>query len=520
MKAKDFFRYAAKPFNIFIALSILIFIIIFFEMIFIETARTFGLEDTSCLKPQGRAWDISRSEKRFMPNGRVLLVDKDYYTDRNTEKIYDSNYTKLWEGQKKDRPPEYDYLTWAEAKYRRYLNEMQKITPEMSKALEIPVRQDSKIREIWRYQPREDNFIGYEFKNGIIGYIGANGFGKSQTDIQPFGRFMTLNGTVPPDSENPVLLWQTDNRLFTVDFENRKTEILIDTGNKKISKIAFKEFPFSHKNSTPKKNEKEYRPMIEYRTDDDNINLILYQPDEKILLKLPQQWKKYFGNNIRTVATKDAIFVYHSTGDILKPESFDRSRKEREEFLKTGVFEKAVNYSAELYKVDKEGNPDLINKFTWVKPEYISPKKQDPREYATVVSPPVFWLFNEIIESLPPDIFKDYQNTMAGNYLFVLMEIYPRKLTVNLALSILMMLIALLHGWARRKNEIWLVFWLIFVGMFNLAGLLTYLALNHTPLIKCPLCGKWRGLERTNCIRCGAEFPVPSSLPIINLPIT
>lgn len=42
-----------------------------------------------------------------------------------------------------------------------------------------------------------------------------------------------------------------------------------------------------------------------------------------------------------------------------------------------------------------------------------------------------------------------------------------------------------------------------------LAGLLTYLALNHTPVIECPVCGKRRGLAQVCCVRCLAELPAP-----------
>jgi DNA-directed RNA polymerase subunit RPC12/RpoP len=69
--------------------------------------------------------------------------------------------------------------------------------------------------------------------------------------------------------------------------------------------------------------------------------------------------------------------------------------------------------------------------------------------------------------------------------------------------------IAFLHGWPRRTSWGKLIFWLAFTLVFNLAGLLTYLALNHTTVIKCPVCGRRRGLIQVNCVRCGAELPIP-----------
>jgi hypothetical protein len=72
-----------------------------------------------------------------------------------------------------------------------------------------------------------------------------------------------------------------------------------------------------------------------------------------------------------------------------------------------------------------------------------------------------------------------------------------------------MMVFVFLHGWARRTFWPRFVFWLVFVGLFNLAGLLTYLALNHTVVIKCQVCGKRRGLAWVDCVRCQAELPAP-----------
>jgi hypothetical protein len=72
-----------------------------------------------------------------------------------------------------------------------------------------------------------------------------------------------------------------------------------------------------------------------------------------------------------------------------------------------------------------------------------------------------------------------------------------------------MVVFAFWHGWSRRTSWIRFIFWLVFVGLFNLAGLLTYLALNHTVVIKCPVCGKRRGLQIENCIRCKVKLPVP-----------
>jgi hypothetical protein len=85
----------------------------------------------------------------------------------------------------------------------------------------------------------------------------------------------------------------------------------------------------------------------------------------------------------------------------------------------------------------------------------------------------------------------------------------PLNGPANWAISALMMGFVFWHGWPRRTSNAKLIFWLVFVGLLNLAGLLTYLALNHTAVIKCPACGWHRGLAQSDCIRCHASLPAP-----------
>jgi hypothetical protein len=524
MKTKDFFRCTARPLKIFITLSILIFIVLFFGLIFFLTVRVYYWQSLD-KQMQGQQWDIHRSQKSFLPDGTIILVGQEDNQrngrSKKTEKLYDANYTPLWEGPIQKRPDAYSYLEWAKGKegvMERHLDDMQKVAPAMSRALEIPVRKNDKIKEVWRYLPEEDFFIGYEFKGDKIGYIGANGFTLSQTGAQPFGQLNAFYGIIPSGYETPVLIWQTDRRVFTIDFENRKTEILIDGGDKKISYVTFNNWSFSDSNSISQESGIKYRSLIQCKTDDDKYHLILLKPDQHIILNIPEEWEKYIGNSVATAATEDGIFLYHSTSNILTPQGY-AFRKIRDEFFKTAQFKKPVQYSAELYRVDNEGDISLVSKFDWIKPEFRDNIDRDMEEqlitYATIVSPAVFHPLNTAIAHFPDNVLNKYGNGMTGGYLIMIQMWHPRNLTINIALSVLMMSIVLWHGWARRTSRFRFVFWLVLVGLFNLAGLLTYLALNHTAVIKCPVCGKSRGLEKSECNRCGSTIPPPQG-PILS----
>jgi hypothetical protein len=132
--------------------------------------------------------------------------------------------------------------------------------------------------------------------------------------------------------------------------------------------------------------------------------------------------------------------------------------------------------------------------------------------YFTVASPPVFYGVNKIIENHTVDIirmFPEDKEGMMRGYIELITNSYPRNLSACIFLSVVMAMIALWHGWSRKNNRLSLALWIIFVGLFNIAGLLTYLALNHTTLLKCSACGKQRNLDMSNCIHCGAGLLLP-----------
>jgi hypothetical protein len=513
MKTRDFFKYTARPFNIFILLCVLIFITAFLEIMSVQIFVSLTQQDKPP-KHQGRQWDIHNSNKEFTPDGGLLLTEE---KDKKI-KIYDANDTKLWEGDKKDRPKEHKTIIWASGGQHTITNmslvQTQRLTLEMSRALEIPIRQDKKIREIWRYLPDEDIFVGYKFKSEKIGYIGANGFSQSQAESKAFGDFDYSSVYVPENSENPVLLWKTKKQFFAIDFENSKTAILVDGSDANISKIQYQNWSYDGKKPV----DANYRTMLKYCTNDETIHLTLSPSDEKITIKIPKQWDDYLKSYINITATKDTIFIMHDTSDVLKPADYDKDHRIKDKFNGTRPFEKAVNFSTELYKVDKTGNLSLANKFQWTKPAYIGQVRKDHEyylHYASVFSPPVFYYGSKIIENLPKDIDeffpRDNNDGMMRGYISLIRCFRPRMEGVCIAISVVMMLIVLWHGWSRKNNRFSLALWVILVGLFNIAGLLTYLALNHTTLLKCPACGKQRNLEKPACIHCRAGLPLPSA---------
>jgi len=181
-------------------------------------------------------------------------------------------------------------------------------------------------------------------------------------------------------------------------------------------------------------------------------------------------------------------------------------------------YSRPVTYWKELYEVDSDGNMGLVNRFEWVRP--AKPEKIDDvqigykdlgettRQYLTATSPVIGWpVWGWYYRN-----WEKLSNSRASIDEFIreiLWRYLPDNLWVNVVFSLLMVCLAFWHGWSRRRGLVRLGFWLVFVGTFNLAGLLTYLALNHTTVIRCGVCGKKRGLERTDCAECKAELVMP-----------
>ncbi|MFC1762646.1 ABC transporter ATP-binding protein [Planctomycetota bacterium] len=54
--------------------------------------------------------------------------------------------------------------------------------------------------------------------------------------------------------------------------------------------------------------------------------------------------------------------------------------------------------------------------------------------------------------------------------------------------------------------------------LFNLGGLLTYLALHHSSLLRCQTCGKKRTVIQPSCVHCGHGLPRPQPKHTILIP--
>lgn len=463
---------------------------------------------------------VRKSRKEFLPDGTVHLV----HTIKNTGlisagkriEIYDTDDNLLWTGEDKDKP--YNYLVWSDnfgltgrGRGRggigvRHMNQMQMINPDFSQTLIVPVvSSQRKIVQRWRYEPKQRLFVGFDFDGRQIGYAGADGFAKTKTQTRPFGQFQFFTAWSPKDSYSPVLLWQTDHQLYELNFEKHSIEMLFDTQGQDIALIAMNNWR-NISNDYP-----EYRPAICIRTKSGDRHLLLGDPTQRLVLKTPRQWNphQYYVN---IAAIGDRIFIKYA-GIEGEPATDDPRRLV--EWFKEHRY-KPITHWTELYLVDNRGNLESINRFEWIRPPWpkaavkqgIVDWRLRTKTYVTALSSPLFslawrWYYKDV--ATWSYSYQPLNSVIAK----IITYAVPTNKKLNWILGILMVAAVFWHAWPRRTSWARLVFWLAFVAAFNLAGFLTYLAMNHSTMIRCGACGKRRGLEMPDCPACKAPLPLP-----------
>lgn len=466
---------------------------------------------------------IHRSAKFFLPDGTIHLTCRKKKMGRFVEtdkiQIHDANDVLIWQGLESENP--YEYLSWFDRGFRPYtiyrphfidkhMNELKMITPEFSQVIEIPIRAQDGTRQVWRYLQGSDLFMGYRLDRSIIGFLGSTGFESSKSEAKPFGRFKFHSSWYPAGASGPTVLWQTSRHLYEINFHKQQVELIFESPKANIKTVVLRSCrPIDTK--MPKEQKIKYRSTIRIATEDEKQHLIMKNPEQTLTIKTPDdQWS----NNLHLTATTEGIFLIHSDNENRMPAAYLKSPKSYLQWIQK--FEgKPYKRWIELYKVDNQANIHLINRYEWTVPDKFLPKIRRrslmPRtQHAAIAfSAPLYDLACFL---LGPEFFiQRYRtgNDFVSGSIRTIVGIRPGNSLLSWVLGLAMVGFAFWHGWPRQTSRAKLIFWLTFTLVFNLAGLLTYLALNHTPIIKCSVCGKSRGLAQVNCVRCGAELPAP-----------
>lgn len=474
---------------------------------------------------------LARFEKRFLPDGSVHLVEEirvpaNLDDSQREVRVHDPNGQVLWVGPRKDLP--YSYISWAtsisssgpSSHTGLRLAEYEAIGVEFSRALVAPVvSSKGDVLERWEYDPGRTCFVGRDAAGATVGYLGAKGFVSSASDAVPFARLRFTSAWCPSDSRSPTLFWQTTDRLYEIDFEDRSCEVVLDAGGQEIVQVAMRHWRRLRGRPADE------RPLISAVTKQGRMLVRLLEPEKDIAVDLPADWDF---RSVYVTLSGDALLLKNFGRDFRVPTitmTVDERATWRSEHL-----DKPLRHWVELYRVEADGGLSRLGRFDWnrsLSSRALSWQRQADASYesirkcVTIVSPPVaeaVWRLHYKRVLAEAARFSDVSyvdlivNETVGRSV-------PTSKLLNWPLALLLAGIVFWHGLPRRRSWGGLIGWGVLTAMFNLAGFLTYLALNHRPVIRCAACGRRRGLDRPDCPACAAPLaeptPIPCDLPLI-----
>ncbi len=384
------------------------------------------------------------------------------------------------------------------------------ITPELSRSIQVPVRSKKKTLQVWQYNWEKGYFKGYTPNGRKPGYLGSTGF--TQSNAESLGTLKDFTAWCPEDSYSPTLLWQTKRKIYRINFEKQQFKLLFESPDSDIEITGWQKQQFSTE-ETSKPPHQTTLPAIQCRTEDGKLYLITLDPEKTLEINLPKDQPKETYPWQQLSATKAGIFLKNRGNSRYIPKEVWGSIKLIEQW-RAKIRKEPSQHWVELYKVDNQGDLELIKRYDWTEPpeKNLNPSVKHTmaktiQHYVRIVSPTLYDLPWKIYGMSIQKLYRE--NTFSASLLRATYQIRPNSSILSWILTALMTSLVILHAWPRRTTWHRLIFWTIFTLAFNLAGLLTYLALNHTTVIKCKACGKRRGLERTDCIRCTAELPNP-----------
>lgn len=438
-----------------------------------------------------------------------FLLDGTYHTIQSTvtrqargrherySKIYDANDQLLWEGLSSGENPE-KYLRWASGGHLnsngRWMSSRHAVRAEFSQALEVLVNTSETSYWAWRYQRHNRIFAGYTMQGQVVGYVGRNGFVTERSRCQPFDRLAGFLAWVPEGTRERKMLWLTRHGLYQIDFTEQILQSLFESPEVAIAQVRTHGWLSLSPEDHDYVDCNLYRPLIDCETEDGSHHLILREPEEIKHCVLPSVEEERTIRQTQVTATRKDIFLVRHTAP--KPEPTEPWPHP---------------WERSLYRLDSQGVLQEITRST----SSLSPRVRMAHgntvfeQGVRIVSPLGYRVFG-------PQWFLGEGVLAAESFRW-----FATVMPVGIGpwfLSLLCVVMTVWHAWNRQSSWVSHAVWLVFVGVFNVAGLLTYLALHHAVLVRCGACGKKRSLTRPSCVHCAAGLPRPQPEHTILIP--
>jgi len=509
--------------RVFMTTLLLLLVLVFIQAFALEIFRTFYIYKKSSYQvqqsekePLDRRERISRSERLFLLDGTVHLMYRDRQLPENESAlIYDTNDNLIWQGDPDELPE--SYLKWPPVRYiNTYsLRTYRAIYPDSRRSIVVPLLNGREIESLWRYEISGGYFVGFDKDGNRIGYCGSSGFVQEKSQTKPLEQPENFIAWMPIKGGGPVILWASKNSLYQINFRNQTIELLSQLPDKKISRIQLNGWMTLAPGSELYVDNEKYRPLIVCKIEENSVFVILRDPAETIRIDLPEESKVRLSH---VTATKEKIYMRAFDSSMFPPKEITKNQKALMKWYQE-VRKKPIENYEQLYEVDSAGNLTLLNQFEWTSdPRQTTSPENDSmekfRKTLTKASPPFYDLFNRYIFRLFVRSLYD-TNRDIFELFRIFIQYAPSYNPFSYILSLLMAGFVFFHAWPRRKSMAGLIGWIVFAALFNIVGLLVYLALNYTPTVQCHNCNKRRGLNTAQCPHCGAELPVAA--PELNI---
>ncbi len=509
MKMNAFLTYIGRPSRIIVS-TVLFLVVVFFIQLCVcaitheiqqkhREARSYlrKAESPGMTEEEKRHERIRHSSRSVLPDGTIHLTNYEYMgNDKRKQYIYDWEGNLLWEGPEDSGTP-FDYISWSQGLDHGYSKNTLRyhfsLNPEFSRTLDFPAVSGDSVRGYWRFFPEGNYFKGYNRRqHEITGYCGKRGFVSSPREVTPFDSFRFFTVWNQERTFRPIVFWLTGSGAYEIDFSRKTLTTVFESSGPEIQKLEW--HSWEKKSPDERAYESDYRPLLFCITSDAKGHLLLKNPDESLTIDIPESWLK---ENVHVAASGDTIYLLH---DAYSSEPSPEDPKNT-----------PVTRTTEIFTVDKNGTLTRLNSMNlewnekWERVDYNEMRSMKYRHVTMVSSPlPPFHTF--ILQLMWWGAYEQRPyNDLARIYQWFI----PENTLLNWMISTILAGLVFLHSLPRRTGRASIVFWIVFTVLLNLAGFLTYLSLNHKPVITCSHCKKRRGLEQEECVRCGKPLPRP-----------
>jgi hypothetical protein len=450
--------------------------------------------------------EADRTQREFLFDGTVVLVRQTMDPTTGRVKaiwVAEPNNHTLYDGPPDQNP--YALISWG----REGAQSSQANTPlrEMNRYCGLlagfsrvvcvrTVAPDLQHSVTWVYEPDLGAFAGYNLDGHVVGYLGGQGLDLRRQETHPLDKGLSLIRLKRPDSANLLGLWVATHSVYLIDFDAVTVTQVFHSNDGSIQ--------WARANHWDDSNTSPYLPSVTIVMEDGRTSV--YLPDSHKLIPLATPSDPLWQSS-PVLATQRGLYLRRDR--IVGAPSY----RDREAYLQWWQQNRnqPLHRIMQLLQVQDNGDLKPISSFEWTQPtradaSALSQARWESRiNYAIgVVSPlPIRYI---------PDQFKHPRGRY--QYLRFLIEPFisaPIYVPANLVATLALAALTFVHARPRRTGWGGLVFWLVLVLVLNLAGFLTYLALNHTPVIRCPACGRCRGLMRPDCPACQALPPPPKA---------